>query len=155
MACALTLNPGQARAGGTLPTNGQYVAGQGSIVGSGNQLTVNQSSSHGIINWQTFSIGQGNSVFVYAAGLVLGQIGSTGALVGYNAVTGSIGNAYYDAGVTGSLTGAGYNLGTLNLVAMGGVDEPDPTQQSTYVGFDFTGIWTTGPDELPTLLHAP
>ncbi|HTW33616.1 MAG TPA: hypothetical protein VMD53_03280 [Rhizomicrobium sp.] len=65
IACALTLNPGQAWAGGTLPTNGQYVAGQGSIVGSGNQLAVNQSSSHGIINWQTFSIGQGNSVFIW------------------------------------------------------------------------------------------
>ena len=65
MACALTLSAGHARAGGALPTNGQYIAGQGSIASSANGVTVNQSSSHGIINWQGFSIGQGNSVLVW------------------------------------------------------------------------------------------
>lgn len=65
MVCALTLSPGHAQAGGALPTNGQYVAGQGSIASSANSVTVNQSSSHGIINWQGFSIGQGNSVLVW------------------------------------------------------------------------------------------
>jgi hypothetical protein len=66
MLCAATLiASGSAHAGGALPTNGQYVAGQGAITSSGNSVTVNQSSSHGIINWQGFSIGQGNSVLVW------------------------------------------------------------------------------------------
>lgn len=63
MACALSLAPSASRAGQALPNGGQYVAGQGTIAGSGNALTVNQSTSHGIINWQSFSIGAGNSMF--------------------------------------------------------------------------------------------
>ena len=66
MLCAATfLAIGAAHAGGALPTNGQYVAGQGSITSSANSVTVNQTSSHGIVNWQTFSIAEGNSVLVW------------------------------------------------------------------------------------------
>ena len=64
MLCGV-LAAGPAYAGGALPTNGQYVAGQGSIASTSNSVTVNQASSHGIINWQGFSIGQGNSVFIW------------------------------------------------------------------------------------------
>jgi hypothetical protein len=184
MLCAATLIASEpARAGGALPTNGQYVAGQGSIASSAGNVTVNQSSSHGIINWQGFSIAQGNSVLAYAtgsvaaplainvggllgwnsgavknvyvAGNVSGKAGSTGALVGDNIATGSIANAYIDAAITGSLSAAGTNLGTLQVTAVGGADEPDPTQASTYVSFDFTNVWTIAPDDMPTLLHAP
>jgi MBG domain (YGX type)/YDG domain len=49
-------------AAGELPTGGQVVAGSGAIAGAGNALTVTQSSSRAIINWQSFSIGNGNSV---------------------------------------------------------------------------------------------
>jgi hypothetical protein len=63
MLCAATLVAANAaHAGGALPTNGQYAAGQGSIASAPNGVTVNQSSSHGIINWQGFSIGAGNTV---------------------------------------------------------------------------------------------
>ncbi len=58
----LLLAGAPAQAGGALPTNGQYVAGQGTIAGSTNGLTINQATNHGIINWQGFSIGAGNSV---------------------------------------------------------------------------------------------
>ncbi len=92
---------------------------------------------------------------VYTAGLVVGKAGGTGALVGYNASTGNIGNAYFDTGVTGSLPGVGYNLGTLHLVALGGSGEPDPTLAASYVGFDFTNVWTIAPGDMPTLMHAP
>jgi len=69
MLCAATLMAaGPACAAGALPTNGQYVAGQGSITSAAGNVTVNQSSSHGIINWQNFSIGQGNSVLVWMIG---------------------------------------------------------------------------------------
>lgn len=45
-----------------LPTDGQVVAGSGSISQSGNTMTINQSSSKLGIDWQSFSIGQGNTV---------------------------------------------------------------------------------------------
>ena len=63
------------QAGGALPTGGQYVAGQGSIAGSTNGLTINQASNHGIINWQGFSIGSGNSVlFNNGSGSTLNRV---------------------------------------------------------------------------------
>jgi filamentous hemagglutinin family protein len=64
MLCAsLSLASGATYAGGALPAGGQYVAGQGAITSSSNGLTVNQTGSHGIIDWQSFSIGSGNTVF--------------------------------------------------------------------------------------------
>jgi large exoprotein involved in heme utilization and adhesion len=76
MLCAATLlAAGPACGGGALPNNGQYVAGQGAITSSGNSVTVNQSSSHGIVNWQNFSIGQGNSVlFNNGSGATLNRV---------------------------------------------------------------------------------
>jgi hypothetical protein len=76
-------------------------------------------------------------------------------LVGDNISTGSITNAYIDTAITGSLAAAGTNLGTLQVTAIGGTGEPDPTLQATYVGFDFTNVWTIAPGDMPTLLHAP
>ena len=49
-------------AGGALPTGGHFVGGAGAITQGGKNLTVNQSTQLGIINWQSFSIGKGNSV---------------------------------------------------------------------------------------------
>jgi trimeric autotransporter adhesin len=45
-----------------LPTGGTTVAGNGQISESGNTLTVDQSSSKLAIDWQSFSIGAGQSV---------------------------------------------------------------------------------------------
>ncbi|MGO4998165.1 YDG domain-containing protein [Oceanisphaera sp. W20_SRM_FM3] len=45
-----------------LPTNGQVVAGQGTIQTSGNSLTINQNSQNMAINWQDFSIAEGHTV---------------------------------------------------------------------------------------------
>ena len=50
-------------AGSALPTGGQYVAGQGTIQAGAHNLTINQASTKGIIDWQSFSIGAGNRVF--------------------------------------------------------------------------------------------
>lgn len=45
-----------------LPTDGNVVAGNGNISQSGNTMTINQSSSKMVIDWQSFSIGQGYRV---------------------------------------------------------------------------------------------
>jgi trimeric autotransporter adhesin len=45
-----------------LPTGGQVVAGQASIVQNGNALNINQTTDRAAIDWQTFNVGQGNKV---------------------------------------------------------------------------------------------
>lgn len=51
-------------AAGALPTNGNFVSGSGHISANSaaTQLTVNQATKNGIINWAGFSIGAGNGV---------------------------------------------------------------------------------------------
>lgn len=43
------------------PQNGHVVAGSATIHSAGNSLTVNQTSARAIINWQSFSIGKGQT----------------------------------------------------------------------------------------------
>ncbi|WP_116808253.1 YDG domain-containing protein [Steroidobacter cummioxidans] len=60
---ALGLAPATHAADNTaLPTNGQIVAGQGSIHQQGNTLTLNQNSNRLIAQWDTFNIGKDASV---------------------------------------------------------------------------------------------
>jgi large exoprotein involved in heme utilization and adhesion len=52
-----------ARAQSVLPTGGKVVSGGVNIgAPANNALTINQTSAHGIINWNSFSVGQPNSV---------------------------------------------------------------------------------------------
>lgn len=51
-----------ALAQGPLPTGGQIVSGTGAIATNGNAMTITQSSGRLITNWNSFSIGAGNSV---------------------------------------------------------------------------------------------
>src|SRR5215469_15283401 len=51
-----------ALAAGALPNGGSFVSGSGHISATTTQLTVNQASKNGIINWGSFSIGPGNGV---------------------------------------------------------------------------------------------
>lgn len=46
----------------TLPTGGDVVAGQGAIAQDGAAMTITQATDQMTINWQSFSIGAGNSV---------------------------------------------------------------------------------------------
>jgi len=52
----------QAFAAGSLPTGGNVVAGSGTINQSGSSMTINQNTAKLAIDWQSFSVGQGNSV---------------------------------------------------------------------------------------------
>lgn len=58
---ASALLSGSALAAG-LPTGGQVIAGAGSLSQSGNTLTIHQQSQRLATDWQSFSIGQGNTV---------------------------------------------------------------------------------------------
>src|SRR5687768_1496044 len=51
------------RARAQLPTDGVVVGGSATITQTGtSQLTINQSTDRGVIDWRSFSIGQGNRV---------------------------------------------------------------------------------------------
>ncbi|WP_353229036.1 MBG domain-containing protein [Novosphingobium sp.] len=47
---------------GGLPINGSVATGNASIAGSGNTLTINQTTANAVINWQSFDVGAGNTV---------------------------------------------------------------------------------------------
>ncbi|QPF73639.1 filamentous hemagglutinin N-terminal domain-containing protein [Roseateles sp. DAIF2] len=59
---ATTLLAAGATQAQSLPSGAQVVAGSGSIAQSGNQLTITQTSDKLATNWQSFSIGAGQSV---------------------------------------------------------------------------------------------
>ena len=63
LALACALSPAAfAQTASVLPTGGSIVGGTGSISQSGNTLTVTQTSAKLATNWQSFSIGAGNTV---------------------------------------------------------------------------------------------
>jgi filamentous hemagglutinin family protein len=58
-----------------LPSHGQYVSGQGSINKANRSLTVKQSSTTGIIDWNRFSVGAKNGVsFDNGSGATLNRV---------------------------------------------------------------------------------
>jgi filamentous hemagglutinin family protein len=65
----------RAHAGGLLPTGGQFVAGTGTVASNGTQMTINQTSSRGVIDWTGFSIGHANRVDINnGAGATLNRV---------------------------------------------------------------------------------
>ena len=92
VALALAL-PGLAHAVGPLPSGGHFVAGAGSINGNATSLTINQTSSNGIIDWNSFSIGNGNRVsIVNGSGATLNRVtgGTPSSILGALSATGSV-----------------------------------------------------------------
>lgn len=81
-------------AAGALPQGGQYVAGSGTITQQGSTLQILQpGSTHGIIDWTSFSIGKGNSVtFDNGAGATLNRVtgGLASTILGNLSATGSL-----------------------------------------------------------------
>jgi filamentous hemagglutinin family protein len=82
-----------AYAGGALPDGGHFVAGAGSIGGSANSLTINQTTGRGVIDWSHFSIGGGNRVtFDNGNGATLNRVtgGDPSVIFGTLSATGSV-----------------------------------------------------------------
>ena len=89
----LLLGAAPAFADGILPSAGTVVSGDATVTVSGPLMTVTQGSDRAIVNWNSFSIGEGNAVnFV--------QPGTSSAIL--NRVTGSTTST-----IAGSLTGNG------------------------------------------------
>ncbi|MGG1945967.1 filamentous hemagglutinin N-terminal domain-containing protein [Trinickia sp. NRRL B-1857] len=85
--------PGFAQAAGPLPIGGQFVAGSGSINGNATSLTVNQTSTRGVIDWNSFSIGSGNQVNINNGnGATLNRVtgGALSSILGTLSSTGSV-----------------------------------------------------------------
>jgi filamentous hemagglutinin family protein len=81
-------------AGGVLPHAGRYAAGAGTIAGQGDALIITQpGSTRGVIDWNSFSIGKGNTVtFDNGSGATLNRVtaGAPSAILGSLNATGSV-----------------------------------------------------------------
>ncbi|PMS18341.1 filamentous hemagglutinin [Trinickia dabaoshanensis] len=78
---------------GTLPSGGRFVAGGGTIVSNGNAMTINQNGPRGVLDWDSFSIGHGNSVaFNNGTGATLNRVtgGNLSMIFGTLSATGSV-----------------------------------------------------------------
>ncbi|WP_169453537.1 beta strand repeat-containing protein [Pleomorphomonas oryzae] len=110
---ASTAIPAEALAGAILPTGGTVVTGSASIDTGPSSVTVNQSSATGIINWNSFSIGAGNSVqFNNGSGSTLSRV--TGN------VTSEIDGALSATGTLYLVNPAGVVVGSSGSVLTGG-----------------------------------
>ncbi len=66
---------GSSAFGASLPASGHYVGGGGSFRSTVGGLTVDQKSTRGIIDWQSFSIGRGQTVqFDNGSGATLNEV---------------------------------------------------------------------------------
>src|SRR5580704_12473686 len=93
IALSATLQASSYALAGGLPSGGHYVAGKGEIGKAGQSLTVKQSSTTGIIDWNTFSIGSKNSVsFNNGSGATLNRVtgGNLSTIAGSLHATGSL-----------------------------------------------------------------
>lgn len=80
-------------AASSVPSGGTFVAGSGSILASANTLTINQSSTRGVVNWNSFSIGAGGVVnFNNGSGATLNRVtgGNMSTILGQLLATGSV-----------------------------------------------------------------
>jgi filamentous hemagglutinin family protein len=96
-----------------LPSGGNFVAGSGAIGGGGASMTIDQTTSRGVIDWNSFSIGGGRTVtFNNGNGATLNRVtgGDPSVIMGQLNATGSV----YLVNPQGVLVGPG------GVVATGG-----------------------------------
>jgi filamentous hemagglutinin family protein len=153
--CLISASAGAA-SGPILPNSGSFAAGAGSIAAGAGSVTVTQSSQRAVINWNSFSIGQGGVVqFQNGAGATLNRVtgGDHSTILGTLKATGTLYLINPNGVVIGSsgvvVTG-GFVASTLNLAnsafMAGGtlVFKGDSTASITNLG----AISSTGGDVL-------
>lgn len=89
----LAAAPLVAHAAGALPNGGHFVAGNGAISANGTSVTINQSTSRGIVDWTSFSIANGNRVtFNNGNGATLNRVtgGDPSVIMGMLTGSGSV-----------------------------------------------------------------
>lgn len=69
-----------------LPTGGSFVSGTGTIGTAGNDMNINQSSTYGITNWNSFSVGSENTVNINnGGGYTMARVtGNTASMINGN-----------------------------------------------------------------------
>ncbi len=122
---ALALIAGSARAA-ALPSGGHYVSGKGEIGKAGQSLTVKQSSTTGIIDWNKFSIGSKNAVtFDNGSGATLNRVtgGNLSTIAGSLHATGSLylmnSNGVIVSGTGRIVTGGNFAASTGDISSSG------------------------------------
>ncbi|MGA9794385.1 MAG: filamentous hemagglutinin N-terminal domain-containing protein [Rhizomicrobium sp.] len=104
----------------SLPDHGHFVSGQGSIAKGNQSLTVKQSSTTGMINWSSFSVGKKNRVtFDNGSGATLNRVtgGSLSTIAGSLHATGSL---YLINSAGAIVSGTGHIVTGGNFVATSG-----------------------------------
>ena len=97
-----------------LPTRGSVAAGAATITGSGSNLQINQSSSRAVIDWSSFSIGQGASVnFANGSGATLNRVLSGGPISALDGSLTGTGSVYL-------INPAGVIVGKTGVIKVGG-----------------------------------
>nr|WP_116137567.1 filamentous hemagglutinin N-terminal domain-containing protein [Trinickia diaoshuihuensis] len=120
---ALCVIPASANAG-TLPGGGRFVAGSGTISGNGTSMTINQTAPRGVIDWDSFSIGQGNSVALNnGSGATLNRVtgGSLSMILGSLTSSGSV----YLINPQGIVVGASGTIATAGRFVASTLDTKD------------------------------
>ncbi len=106
-----------------LPSGGTVAAGNATISGNGSGVTINQSTSRAVINWNSFSVGAGNSVEFHQPGsdsATLNRVtGDTGSeIAGHIAANGKV-YLVNPNGIqitsTGTVAAAGFVASTLDV----------------------------------------
>lgn len=90
---AVLLPVGAAMGQTTLPKGGAFVAGAGTIGQSGTAMTIDQTTARGVIDWKSFSIGQGGSVTINnGSGATLNRVtgGELSTILGTLKATGTL-----------------------------------------------------------------
>lgn len=85
--------PMTCHAAGALPSGGHFVAGSGTVSANGTSVTVSQSTPRGIVDWNSFSIANGNRVaFDNGSGATLSRVtgGNPSVILGALSATGSL-----------------------------------------------------------------
>jgi filamentous hemagglutinin family protein len=99
------------QAASTVPSGGAFTAGAGNISAAGNALTINQSTLHGIIDWNSFSLSKNGVVtFNNGSGATLNRVtgGLPSAILGQLLASGSV----YILNPQGVLIGHGATIHT-------------------------------------------
>ncbi|MGC1304802.1 MAG: filamentous hemagglutinin N-terminal domain-containing protein, partial [Caulobacteraceae bacterium] len=138
LSVALCGLPAVALAGASpaLPTGGSVAAGSASISSpAGGALNIQQSSSRAIINWSSFSIGQGASViFNNGSGATLNRVSSGGPISSLNGALSATGSVYL-------INPSGVIVGKSGVINVGGTFVAS-TQDITDSGFLAGGALT-------------